>query len=187
MSNYRRAFVAGGTYFFTVTTAHRRPLLTQPGIRSALRAGITQARQTLPFSIDAWVLLPDHLHCIWTLPPEDANFSARWAIIKRQVSRTHEQGRRCVGRTLPERSASQWKRRESGFWQRRFWEHLIRDEEDLRSHIEYIHWNPMKHGYIQTLADWPYSTFQRFVQRGLYPANWGGQGVQELSGEAFGE
>ena len=186
MSNYRRAFISGGTYFFTVTTAYR-PLLTQPGIRSALRAGITQARQTLPFTIDAWVLLPDHHHCIWTLPPEDVNFSARWAIIKRQVSRAYEQERRCVGRTLPERSASQRKRRESGFWQRRFWEYLLQDEGDLRRHIEYIHWNPMKHGYAKTLADWPYSTFHRFVQRGLHSPNWGGQGVQDLSGEAFGE
>jgi len=187
MSNYRRAFVPGGTYFFTVATAHRRPLLTRPAVRRALRAGIDQARQTLPFTIDAWILLPDHLHCIWTLSPEDANFSARWAIIKRQVSHEYGEAEWCVGRTLPELSASRHKRRESGIWQRRFWEHLIQDEEDLRHHVEYIHWNLVKHEYVKAVADWPYSTFHRFVQRGLYPSNWGGQGVQELSGEAFGE
>lgn len=184
MPNYRRAYVPGGMYFFTVTTHHRQALLTQPETRDALRAGIAQARQTLPFKIEAWILLPDHLHCIWTLPPGDTNFSARWAIIKRQVSRSYEDRERCVGRTL---LASRRKRGESGVWQRRFWEHLIRDEEDLRRHVEYIHWNPVKHGYVKTVVEWPYSTFHRFVKQGLYPPDWGGESAVETDGKEFGE
>lgn len=171
-----------------MNTAHRQALLTEPEIRHALRVGSHQARQTLPFTIDAWVLLPDHLHCLWTLPPGDANFSARWAIIKRQVSRGCEGWEWCVERTLQKNlSESRRRRGESGIWQRRFWEHLIRDEEDWRRHVEYIHWNPVKHGYVKTVADWPYSTFPRFVQRGLYPPDWGGGGTEELKGAEFGE
>lgn len=130
MPDYRRTCVPGGTYFFTVTTYQRLPVLTEQHFRLALRHGIETARRTLPFRIEAWVLLPDHLHCLWTLPPEDRDFAARWAIIKRQVSRS--------GAKLSERTSSEsrQKRRESGFWQRRFWEHLIRDEADFRRHVE---------------------------------------------------
>jgi putative transposase len=131
----------------------------------------------MPFSIDAMVLLPDHLHCIWTLPEGDADYAMRWNRIKRGVSqRTRER----VAATL---SASRLKRGELGLWQRRFWEHQIRDERDFARHVEYIHWNPVKHGYVTRAADWPYSSFHRYVTQGVYPRNWGGG---DTDGE-FGE
>ena len=180
MSNYRRAKVQGGRYFFTVNTYGRQAVLIEDSVLEALRQGIESARRTLPFEIDAWVLLPDHLHCLWTLSPEDHNFSARWAIIKRHVSR------RCSPSDQSRLSQSRQRRNESGFWQRRFWEHLIRDETDFRRHMDYIHWNPMKHGYVKRVADWPYSTFHRYVRQGVYPPDWGGVDVDVESGE-FGE
>ena len=163
MPNYRRADIAGATYFFTVTTCNRQPLLTLGPVRDSLRDAITFVRRNHPFAIDAWVLLPDHIHCIWTLPPDDADFSVRWSIIKRLVS---QQCREYSGRTT---SASRQKRRELSFWQRRFWEHQIRDESDFEQHVDYIHWNPVKHGYVMLAADWPYSTFHRYRRQGMYP------------------
>jgi putative transposase len=179
MPEYRRARTAGATYFFTVVSQERRPILTTEAVRTALREAIQQARTTLLFQIEGWVLLPDHLHCIWTLPDGDANFSARWAIIKRRVSRV------VGGNAEVSLEGSRQRRREHGFWQRRFWEHLIRDEEDLRRHLDYIHWNPVKHGYVLTAADWPYSSFHRFVREHVYPVSWGGVGVS--TGYDFGE
>lgn len=156
MPEYRRAWTQGGTYFFTVATYLRRPILTTEVVRQALREGIERTRQTLPFKIEAWVLLPDHLHTIWTLPPEDNNYAARWAIMKRQVSR------RCERQfsNPKELSDSRQSRKESGIWQRRFWEHQIRDDLDFRRHMDYLHWNPVKHGYVQKVADWPFSSVQ---------------------------
>ena len=168
MPNYRRANVAGGTYFFTVNTLRRLPVLTEPPVREALREAIRQTRMTAPFDIDAWVLLPDHLHCIWTLPQGDADFSMRWSKIKRYVSQQ-------CGETfgIGNVSASRTKRHESGLWQRRFWEHQIRDEADFALHADYIHWNPVKHGLAARAVDWPYSTFHRFVCDGVYASDWG--------------
>jgi putative transposase len=187
MPEYHRVIIEGGTYFFTLVTQNRLPLLTQDMVRQALRESIHEVRQSLPFKIDAWVLLPDHLHTIWTLPDGDANYQARWAIIKRGVSKIN-----MVRKTHPtlsdkELSPSMQKRREGGFWQRRFWEHAIRDEEDFHRHLDYIHWNPVKHGYVTNPTDWPYSTFHRFVAQGLYPSNWGGGGANEDSADNFGE
>lgn len=168
MPNYRRANIAGGTYFFTVNTLRRLPVLTEAPVREALREAIRQTRLTAPFDIDAWVLLPDHLHCIWTLPQGDADFSMRWSRIKRYVSQQ-------CGDTfgIGNVSASRTMRRESGLWQRRFWEHQIRDEADFARHVEYIHWNPVKHGLVARAVDWPYSTFHRFVRNGVYAPDWG--------------
>lgn len=168
MPNYRRAKVSGGTYFFTVNTLRRIPVLTEAPVREALRDAIRRTRETTPFDIDAWVLLPDHLHCIWTLPRGDADFSVRWSAIKRYVSR------KC-GETfgIDNLSASRTRRHESGFWQRRFWEHQIRDDADFARHFDYIHWNPVKHGLVARAIDWPYSTFQRFVRDGIYLPHWG--------------
>ena len=168
MPNYRRANLAGGTYFFTVNTLQRIPVLTEAPVREALREAIQHTRVTAPFDIDAWVLLPDHLHCIWTLPPEDVDFSMRWSKIKRYVSQ------KC-GNTfgIENISASRTKRHESGLWQRRFWEHQIRDDGDFTRHVDYIHWNPVKHGLVARAVDWPYSTFHRFVQHGVYSSDWG--------------
>ncbi len=168
MPEYRRARIAGGTYFFTVNTLHRLPVLLNDDVRVALRRGIEKARETHPFLIGAWVLLPDHLHCIWTLPAGDADFAVRWAIIKRQVGKT------CAARYVePDAfNASRARRRESGLWQRRYWEHLIRDEDDYRRHVDYIHWNPVKHGYVKKASEWPYSTFYRYVKAGVYDLEW---------------
>jgi putative transposase len=148
MSNYRRTNVAGGTYFFTVNTLCRVPVLTKAPVRAALREAIRQTRLSHPFDIDAWVLLPDHLHCIWTLPAGDAEFSIRWSKIKRYVS---QQCGESYG--VNRVSASRIKRHESGLWQRRFWEHQIRDERDCARHVDYIHWNPVKHGLVGRTVD----------------------------------
>ncbi len=165
MVEYRRAKMAGGTYFFTVVTQGRKPILTSLLVRNALRQGIVQARNTMPFSIEAWVLMPDHIHCVWTLPEDDDGYASRWAIIKRAVSQAWGHS--------DTRNHSQLVRGESGFWQRRYWEHLIRDDEDRQRHFDYIHWNPVKHGLVKRPLDWPYSTLQRYVREGVYSADWG--------------
>jgi putative transposase len=198
MPEYRRAIISGGTYFFTVVTQDRLPVLTCEEVRQALRDGIQEVRQSLPFIIEAWVLLPDHLHTIWTLPEGDANYQARWAIIKRIVTKrsirkaSDENPINMVRKTHPtlddnKLSNSMQKRSEGGFWQRRFWEHSIRDEDDFHRHLDYIHWNPVKHGYVKNPMDWPYSTLHRFVTQGLYPPDWGGNGANKDSADNFGE
>ena len=170
MSHYRRADTAGATYFFTVVTYRRQTILCDEGVRQALRDAVVSVREKRPFTIDAWVLLPDHVHCIWTLPPGDADFSMRWSMIKRQVSVT------CG--SLYKRpewiNPSKRQHRESTFWQRRYWEHQIRDESDFRRHVDYIHYNPVKHGLCRRAVGWPHSTFHRYVAQGVYSADWGG-------------
>jgi putative transposase len=147
-----------------------------------LRQVIAEVRREYPFIVDAWVLLADHLHCIWTLPEGDGDFSERWGLIKAGFSRE-------IKPLLP-RTAwmtdSKERHRENTIWQRRFWEHQIRDDKDLHRHLDYIHYNPVKHTMLTKPADWPYSTFNRYVKHGLYPANWG----ENLTGEiglSFGE
>lgn len=183
MPEYRRANTQGGTYFFTVNTCRRRPILTQASVRVALREGIMKARERFPFEIQAWVLLPEHLHGIWKLPAGDAEFAKRWGIIKRQVSR------RCAAEFHHEEwlSDSRHKRGETSIWQRRYWEHCIRDEADFIRHVEYLHWNPVKHGLVKRVADWPYSTFHRYVAQGVYPADWGGDFGERGNENEFGE
>lgn len=168
MSRYRRSLAGGATFFFTVNTYRRTRLLTYPNVRAALRDAIERTRSTLPFTIDAWVLLPDHLHAIWTLPEGDAAYGKRWGIIKAQVSRA------CMHliENGTQRRLSRIKRRELDFWQRRFWEHQIRDDRDFERHVDYIHYNPVKHGLVNQVVDWPYSTFHRYVIRGIYPRDW---------------
>ncbi|WP_337056143.1 REP-associated tyrosine transposase [Pseudomonas sp. USHLN015] len=170
MSRYLRSQRAGSYYFFTLVTAKRRPLLTEPSVRHALRNAIQAVRLEQPFRIHGWVLLPDHLHCLWELPPGDTDFARRWSIIKRKVSQSVH---------LPPTSNSRVARRESGFWQRRFWEHGIRDADDYRRHMDYLHWNPVKHGLVTRVADWPWSSFHRLVREGLYPTGWGDAGEQD--------
>lgn len=176
MSDYRRAR-NGRLYFFTLTTEQRRPLLTQPELRTALRAAIEQVRQRYPFTIHAWVLLPEHLHCIWGLPAEDGDFGRRWSLIKRQTSQSL--------RWPASVSLSRHLRRENALWQRRFWEHQIRDQDDYQRHLDYLHWNPVKHGLVRQVGDWPWSSFHRLVRDGVYPADWGGR--QSDDGGGFGE
>ena len=165
MSNYRRMRVPGGTYFFTVNLLERRRRLLVERIDD-LRAAFRAAHAVRPFEILAIVILPDHLHCLWRLPPGDTDNANRWAQIKSGFSRRLPAGER--------RSLRRVARRERGIWQRRYWEHLIRDDNDLRRHVEYIHFNPVKHGHSPRAIDWPHSSFYRWVERGEYPANWGG-------------
>lgn len=170
MSNYRRATSEGSSYFFTVVSYQRQQILCDETIRNALRDAIEAVRASRPFVIDAWVLLPDHLHCVWTLPDGDADFSTRWMKIKRAVSLAcRDEYRRADLLT-----ASKLKHRESTIWQRRFWEHQLRDEKDFARHVDYIHFNPVKHGHAQHAADWPYSTFHRYARDGAYVQDWAG-------------
>ena len=166
MPDYRRYRVPGGCYFFTVNLLERFPNDTLIRHVDLLRAVVRDVRHRWPFVIDGWVVLPDHLHCIWTLPPGDFDFTNRWRLIKagfaRQLPKTE---RRSFVRTA---------RGERGIWQRRFWEHAIRDERDYASHMDYLHFNPVKHGYARRVMDWPYSSFHRCVEKGIYPLDWGG-------------
>jgi putative transposase len=175
MPRYSRAFIPGGTFFFTVATLERRRGLLTANI-DLLRQSFTSVRSEKPFTIEAIVVLPDHLHCIWTLPPDDADFSSRWHAIKARFSRGITRGER-----LSERRVAKGER---GIWQRRFWEHAIRDERDFERHADYIHFNPVKHGYAQTPAEWEYSSFRRFVDAGYYPPDWAaGEDVREMDFE----
>lgn len=160
---YRRAFVPGGTFFFTVVTAKRAPLFADKANIAVLRSAFRKVRFQRPFVLKAMVVLPDHLHCIWTLPPHDGDFSTRWRLIKTWFSKN------CNAAS----QASAGKIAGSSVWQPRYWEHVLRDETDVRRHIEYIHFNPVKHGYAKAPVDWPYSSFHRYVKAGIYPAGWG--------------
>ena len=186
MSNYRRDITPGGTWFFTVVTHQRKQLLNHESVRTALRTAITTTRATHPFRIDAWVLLPDHLHCIWTLPEDDHDFSTRWSMIKRLTSKAFcDITVGCAART-GHQSASRNRRRELPFWQRRFWEHAISSEEDFDRHCDYIHFNPVRHGHAAHVAEWPFSSFFRFAADGLYPTDWGGEAATSAKAE-YGE
>jgi REP-associated tyrosine transposase len=183
MSNYRRAPAPGGTFFFTAVTFQRRPLLTTPGMRPLLRQAIIETRRERPFRIVAQVLLPDHLHTIWELPPGDTEFPTRWRLIKTRVTRSLRQ----AGMDVTHPVAARRQRHQHAVWQRRFWEHMVRDKNDLARHVDYIHWNPVKHGLVDRVGDWPWSTFHRDVRLGVYPSDWGafepdaitGMGVEE--------
>ncbi len=165
MTEYRRFQQSGASWFFTVNLAERSGNRLLINRIDALRTAFNHVKHKHPFKIDAMVILPDHLHCIWTLPEGDSDFSGRWGLIKAHFSRQIEKGERVT--------TSRAKRGERGLWQRRFWEHLIRDERDFRQHVDYIHWNPVKHHWVRSVKDWPYSTFHRYVAAGIYPVNWG--------------
>ncbi len=160
----------GTSYFFTLVTNARRPILCDIEVRAALKNALSKVRLKRPFRIDAFVLMPDHLHCIWTMPDGDADFSSRWKIIKGSVAVACRSYCREDGLL----SLSRQRHRESTFWQRRFWEHQIRDENDFERHADYIHFNPVKHGLANRAVDWPYSTFHRYVAQGIYVPDWGG-------------
>jgi putative transposase len=171
MPNYRRNYVAGGTYFFTLVTHQRAPILTTPLGRSCLRKALQMEQLQSPFEIFAIVLLPDHLHTVWTLPRGDADYSLRWAGIKERFTRMYRAGGGRPGKV----SESRRKRREQGVWQRRFWEHTCRDDQDLNRFVDYLHWNPRKHGLVARVRDYPWSSFHRFVREGQYDVEWGGE------------
>ncbi len=172
MPDYRRNRVPGGTYFFTVNLLDRQSDLLVTAIEP-LRDAVRRVRARYPFHIDAWVVLPDHMHCLWTLPDGDADFSGRWRAIKTFFSKSQPGGE--------ERSAVSARRGERGIWQRRFWEHTIRDDRDYAAHMDYTHFNPVKHGLVGEVADWPHSTFPSCVARGFYPAEWAGEGSADLA------
>jgi putative transposase len=175
MPDYRRNRVPGGTFFFTVNLLDRRSDLLVTQI-DALRNAVRQVRVRAPFHIDAWVVLPDHMHCLWTLPEGDADFPGRWRAIKTAFSKS-------MPISKP-RSPVMANRGERGIWQRRYWEHTIRDDQDFAAHLDYTHFNPVKHGLVEHPADWPYSSFRRCVAGGLYPAAWiGGRGEPQETGE----
>lgn len=173
---YRRSRMAGGTYFFTVVTHQRRKFLCDTENVNLLRDVNRRVKRRHPFKIDAIVLLPDHLHCIWTLPDGDRDFSKRWRLIKSYFTRG------CDDRYKLNPSKSREKKKEQTLWQRRFWEHKIRDEDDMIRHVEYIHYNPVKHGLTKSPTDWGYSSFHRYVDAGLYDAAWGAN--EEISFDA---
>ena len=174
MSNYRRARVPGATYFFTVNLRNRNSDLLVREI-DLLRATVRATRQRHPFHIDAWVVLPEHMHCLWTLPEGNVNFALRWKVIKFAFAK-----RLAKTETL---NATQRTRGERWVWQRRYWEHLIRDDLDYQRHFDYIHANPLKHGHVQRVLDWPYSSFHRAVRHGLYPPDWCGGNDEMMVGE----
>lgn len=163
MTSYRRSRITGGSYFFTLNLADRRSTTLTDNIE-ALRAAFRYTRQRHPFAIDAIVVMPDHLHATWTLPAEDYDFALRWRLIKTFFSRSLPRVERV--------SASRRGKGERGIWQRRYWEHAIGDDDDFARHADYIHFNPVKHGYVEHPAAWPYSSFHRCVRLGLYPADW---------------
>ena len=161
MSNYRRNYINGGTWFFTVNLRNRKSDLLIRQIE-IFRAAVAQVKRCKPFNINAWVVLPEHMHCVWTLPSNDDDFSGRWRDIKKRFTRDVET---------------------KSIWQPHFWEHTIRNEEDYRRHVEYIYLNPVKHGWVTRVQDWPFSTFHRDVRLGLYPLDWAGDYAEFSAGE----
>jgi putative transposase len=175
MSRYRRLKASGGTFFFTLTLADRSSDLLVREI-DRLRTIYQLVQQRLPFSTVAICILPDHLHAIWTLPDNDTDFSTRWNLIKGGFSR---------GLPTHSRSDSKIAKREKGIWQRRFWEHAIRDDDALSHHVDYIHFNPVKHRLVPSVVEWPHSSFHRYVERGDLPRDWGGD-MRDMP-DGFGE
>jgi putative transposase len=175
MSRYRRVNIEGGMFFFTHTLADRSSDLLIREI-DRLRRTYRTVQSERPFETIAICILPDHLHAIWKLPEGDADFARRWNLIKGGFSR---------GLPAELRSPSKTGKREKGIWQRRYWEHTIRDGADISRHLDYIHFNPVKHSLVARVSDWPHSSFHQYVKRGIVPMDWGGD-VREFSGR-FGE
>ncbi len=173
---YRRSDVSGATYFFTVNLAERHRLLLCQHI-DLLRTEIKRVRDRHPFYIEAMVVLPDHLHALWRMPEDDADFPMRWNLIKAGFSRQLSRGERI--------SQSRRGKGERGIWQRRYWEHCIQDENDFNRHVDYIHYNPVKHAYVQQAVDWPFSSIHRFINKGILSRDWGSAAVDET--DEFGE
>ncbi len=173
---YRRALVAGGTFFFTVNLADRRTDILVRHIDD-LRQALDKVKKTYPFALVAMAVMPEHLHTIWRLPAGDADYPMRWSLFKAGFSRRLKTDERI----RPSRKA----KRERGIWQRRYWEHQIRDDADLARHVDYIHYNPVKHGLVGQPVDWPHSTLHAYIERGMVAADWGG--FVEESGVGFGE
>ena len=173
MVNFRRDFTPGGTYFFTLTLKNRNSQLLISHI-DLLGESFRRIKEKYPFSTEAIVVLPDHVHAVWKLPDNDFNYSIRWHQIKSYFTK---------GLIKEDVEITKDQRGEYHLWQRRFWEHRIRDESDLQAHIDYIHFNPVKHGYVSSAKEWPYSSFHRYVQKGVLQEHWGYDGIQGGFGE----
>ncbi len=183
MPNYLRFSNPQSTVYFTIVSYRRRKNFIHKEFRQALRVATSYVRNVTPFNIDAWVLLPDHMHCIFTFPENsNCDFSDMWGQIKRMVTKQCA----AVFRSA-DIEASRRRRHESAIWQRRFWEHHIRSEKEYRHYMNYVYWNPVKHGLVENVKDWPYSTFHRDVKRELYPPDWGANGYHGDSPIATGE
>jgi putative transposase len=177
MPDYRRNRIPGASYFFTVNLRDRRSDLLVTHI-DTLRKAVREVYRQFPFHIDAWVVLPDHMHCLWTLPERDSDFPERWRRIKTAFTRA-----------LPdtERSSGELRKGKRGIWQRGYWEHTIRDDRDYAAHMDYIHFNPVNHGLAESPGDWPFSSFRLCVAAGLYPMGWLGDGPEPVeTGERRG-
>lgn len=172
---YRRLKVEGASYFFTLVTHQRRKLFANADTVALLELAIARVCERHPFSVEAQVTMPDHIHAIWHLPQGDADYSTRWRLIKEAFSKGYvkRHGRPDVG-------AARQARGEQALWQRRFWEHLIRDDRDFHVHLDYIHLNPVHHGFVTAPRDWPHSTFAQWVSKGVYEPAWGSDAKQEL-------
>jgi putative transposase len=164
---YRRAFIPGGSFFFTLVTEKRRAIFNDERNVDTLRAAFANIKAQRPFDIDAIVIMPDHLHCIWTLPSSDLDFATRWRLIKTWFTKHCDPSLR-----TPPNKARQNKQ-EQAIWQHRYWEHALRDEADFVRHTDYIHYNPVKHKHVTAPREWPHSSFHRYVEAGIYPADWG--------------
>jgi len=171
MPDYRRNRIPGGTYFFTVNLLERNSRLLTEHI-AELRSVVKMVREKKPFHIDCWVVLPEHMHCIWTLPEGDADYASRWKAIKTAFAKSIPR--------FENLSDVRLNKGERGIWQRRYWEHTIRDDRDYEAHVDYVHINPVKHGLVKCVVDWPYSSFHKFVEEGLYPLDWAGDANLDL-------
>jgi putative transposase len=172
---YRRIKVEGASYFFTLVTQDRRKLFTDAETVVLLEQAIARVKQRHPFEVEAQVIMPDHLHALWHLPERDADYSTRWRLIKEGFTKAVVN--RCGTRPI---ETARRARGEQSVWQRRFWEHLIRDDRDFAAHLDYIHLNPVHHGYVTAPRDWPYSTFRKWVAQGVYEPEWGSNEKPEL-------
>ena len=174
---YRRLYTPGGTYFFTVVTYQRRNIFFDPQHITLLLDSFKYVQKQHPFTLTAWVVLPNHIHCIWTLPENDSDFSTRWRLIKSTFTRKYPDN---LQENIP---ASRTHKGEQAIWQRRFWEHQIRDEKDFKQHLDYIHYNPVKHGLVSSPIDWPHTSFHQYVEHEIYPPGWGAESEPLLYGK----
>lgn len=172
---YRRTFQPGGTYFLTLVTHRRAPIFGDPQAIERYRRALEKVQIQRPFTIDAQVILQDHIHTLWTLPQGDSDYATRVRLIKTYCTKSGE-----LRHAKPERSESRASKGEQSVWQRRYWEHTIRDEVDFQAHLDYIHFNPVKHGFVTAARDWPYSTFKDWVARGVYEEWWGSADIPPL-------
>ena len=174
MPNYRRSYATGACWFFTVNLQDRRQSLLIDNIE-LLKQCIKTVKRQRPFTINAWVVLPEHMHCIWTLPEGDTDYPGRWRAIKKAFSRAIPQVEFSTFRQI--------RQHRRGIWQRGYWEHWIRDETDFWRHFDYIHVNPLKHGWVSRVRDWPHSTFHLYVTTGYYSIDWCGDKTVAIMGD----